>query len=193
MTFLKFLLMLIAGALAIIATVYVVNLFNHYEIPCFWPFVIGGVGGGAAALSARVLQKKTIGPVATAMLLLLLATLAIVTFKHFEYEAWRTQLIQSISRTNAQFASLPLIEKELILDKELETVTGRTGYLSYLMFPQYNFDLDIELIEDTGIEIPIHFRFKGTMAIVVRFLIAIFDTLFAYAATFEAWIELRPG
>jgi len=194
MTFLKFLLMLIAGAFAIIATVYVVNLFNHYEIPCFWPFVIGGVGGGAAALSARVFQKKkTIGPVATAMLLLLLATLAIVSFKHFEYKAWRMQIIQSISRTNAQFASLPLIEKELILDKELETVTGRTGYLSYLMFPQYNFELDIELVEDTGIEIPIHFRFKGTMAIVVRFLIAIFDTLFAYAATFVAWIELQEG
>jgi hypothetical protein len=55
------------------------------------------------------------------------------------------------------------------------------------MFPQYNFDLDIELIDNTGIEIPIHFRFKGTMAIVVRFLIAILDTLFAYAATFAAW------
>lgn len=186
----KFLLMLIAGTIAVAAAAYVVDLINHYEFLCAGPLVIGGAGGGAIALSRYVAPKKEISLEAALILALLVGILGFIVFEHFEYMAWRARLIQLASEKDAQFANLPITEKERILDRELETLTGHTGYLSYLMFPYYDLDLEIEIVE--GAEIPFHLNMREEMAIAFRFIITFLET-FAACGGAVAALEALGG
>jgi len=181
--------MLLAGILAIVITGLAVNWYDHYEIICTWPVIIAGAGGGAAALSGSIVRKKEIGEGIALILVLLLATCAIVLFKRFEYLSWRKDLIQSASQSDSQFAVLSLNEKEQTFDDELKTTTGHTGYLGYLMLPHYNLDLNIE-VEDVEI-LPIHIKFKDTTAIVFKFFLLIVEGLLAYGGAFGAYYSIN--
>jgi hypothetical protein len=183
MTFVKGILMLIVGVAAAIGAAYLVNWINHYEIPCFWPGIVAGAGSGAAALTGLLLREKDPNGWLVFLVGLVLFAVAVVAFKAYEYQSWRSTLIQSVSKDDSSFAQLPSDEKERILDSDLKQITGQTGYMTYLFFPRYSLGIDFE-------SIPINIKLEDTWAVVFRFIMGFVDIALALGGIFLGFMLL---